>query len=256
MKSIPSGRGFSVPSQMLTVVKDGLIFNVDAGDTNSYPGTGVTWSDRSIQANSLTLTNGPTFAAAGLTFGASILFDGVDDGAVDNGNSALKAISNGGSYTVDAWIKFNLLTFTGQYICGNQNLVAGSYGFGVLVNTANNIVRFFYTSSTSTNAVTINVVSGIATGTWIHFVVTFQYDNGSSDSVYTIYQNSVQVASTTASQPTGTFANSANSFFVARRPNATVPNSINLASLKIYNKALSADEVKQNFNAGRGRFGL
>lgn len=253
MRSIPSGRGFSVASQMLTVVKDGLILNIDAGDTNSYPGTGVTWSDRSIQANSLTLTNGPVYDT---TTSPNIVFDGVDDYAVDNGNTTLKAISNGGSYTVDAWIKFNSLLVSGQYICGNQNLGVGSYGFGLVAVTNGSIIRFSYVSASSTNTVSFTLPSGIPTSTWMHLVGTFQYDNGTFASVYSVYKNSVQEVNSIAGQPTGTLANSANSFFVGRRPNGTIPASINLASLKIYNKALSADEVKQNFNAGRGRFGL
>lgn len=253
MRYIPSGRGFSVASQMLTVVKDGLVLNVDAGDTNSYPGTGVTWSDRSTQANALTLTNGPVYDT---TTSPNILFDGVDDCAVDGGNSTIKAISNGGSYTVDAWIKINFLTPAGQYICGNQNLGVGSYGFGFVAVTNGGIIRFFYVSASSTNTVSLTIPSGIPTATWMHLVGTFQYDNGTFASVYSVYKNSVQEVTSTTSQPIGTLANSANSFFVGRRPNGTIPASINLASLKIYNKALSADEVKQNFNAGRGRFGL
>ena len=90
----------------------------------------------------------------------------------------------------------------------------------------------------------------------MHFAATFQYNDGSSQSVYTVYMNSVQVGTVTTSQPTGTLANSANSFFIGRRPNATLPTTMNLASFKLYNKVLSATEVTQNFNAGRGRFGL
>ena len=250
MRSIPSGRGFSVASQMLTVVKDGLVLNLDAGDTNSYPGTGVTWSDRSTQANSFTLTNGPVYNT---TTSPNILFDGIDDYAIDNGNAALKAISNGGSYSIDAWIKINSTgTF---YLCGNQNNTIGSYGFGIVLVPLSSLVRFFYTTDTSsTNLVQFTLT--LPTSTWIHFVGSFQYNDGSGSSTYNGYLNSVPATPFTTDQPVGGTSNSPNSFYVGRRPNGTLPASMNYASLKVYNKVLSSTEVIQNFNAGRGRFGL
>ena len=253
MRSIPSGRGFSVSSQMLTVVKDSsLLLNLDAGDTNSYSGSGTTWTDRSTQAGSVTLTNGPSYNT---TKSPNILFDGVDDYAVDGGNSAIKAISNGGSYTIDAWMQLNSLT-TSQYLCGNQNATVGSYGFGLVLLPQSNIVRFFYTSATSLNGVNVGPIT--FNTTWMHLNASFQYNDGSSpaQSVYSLYINSVQQATSTNSQPTGTLANSANSFYIGRRPNATLPASMNLATFKLYNRVLSSTEVTQNYNAGRGRFGL
>lgn len=249
MRSIPSSRGFSVASQMLTVVKDGLVLNLDAGDTNSYPGTGVTWSDRSTQANSFTLTNGPVYNT---TTSPNILIDGVDDYAIDNGNAALKAISNGGNFTVDAWIKINA---TGnQYLCGNQINVGGSFGFGIVLVPSVTALRIFYTTSSSTFYSITD--PAITTATWMHLVTTYQYSDGLGQSLYNLYINSVQKSANSSTQPSGTVSNSANSFFVGRRPNATVQASMNLASLKVYNKILSSTEVIQNFNAARGRFGL
>ena len=57
------------------IVTDGLVFYVDAGNSNSYPGSGTTWSDL-IGSNDGALTNGPTFDSAN---GGSIVFDGTND---------------------------------------------------------------------------------------------------------------------------------------------------------------------------------
>ena len=46
------------------VVTDGLVFYVDAGNGNSYPGSGTTWSDL-VGGNDGTLTNGPTYTTSG-----------------------------------------------------------------------------------------------------------------------------------------------------------------------------------------------
>ena len=44
------------------VVTNGLVLSLDAADKNSYPGSGTVWNDLSQNANSGTLTNGPTYS--------------------------------------------------------------------------------------------------------------------------------------------------------------------------------------------------
>ena len=56
------------------IVTDGLVLNLDAGFTPSYPTTGNTWYDLSGDGNDGTLLNGPTFNSNGW-----IDFDGVND---------------------------------------------------------------------------------------------------------------------------------------------------------------------------------
>ncbi len=58
------------------VVKDGLVVCLDAGNPKSYPGTGNTWYDLTINGNNGTLTNGPTFSSIN---GGGIVFDGIND---------------------------------------------------------------------------------------------------------------------------------------------------------------------------------
>ena len=58
------------------IVQDGLVLNLDAGNTASYPGSGTTWFDLTSNNNDGTLINNPTFDS---TNGGSIVFDGIDD---------------------------------------------------------------------------------------------------------------------------------------------------------------------------------
>jgi len=58
------------------VVTDGLVLNLDAGFTPSYPKNGTTWYDNSSGGNNGTFTNGPTFNSVD---GGSIVFDGTND---------------------------------------------------------------------------------------------------------------------------------------------------------------------------------
>ena len=67
-----------VQSNYSKIVKDGLVLWVDAMNDNSYPETGITWTDLSGNNNNATLINGPTFDTAN---GGSIVFDGTDDRA-------------------------------------------------------------------------------------------------------------------------------------------------------------------------------
>ena len=59
-----------------SIITNGLVLNLDAGFTPSYPTSGTTWYDISTGGNNGALTNGPTFNSGG---GGSIVFDGVDD---------------------------------------------------------------------------------------------------------------------------------------------------------------------------------
>jgi hypothetical protein len=77
------------------IVTDGLVFYVDAGNGNSYPGSGTTWSDL-VGGNDGALTNGPTYDSGN---GGSIVFDGVDDVVLVTGD--ITNLIN--DYSVDIW---------------------------------------------------------------------------------------------------------------------------------------------------------
>ena len=59
-----------------SIVTDGLVLYLDAGNYLSYPGSGTTWTDLSSGGSNGTLTNGPTYSPDNA---GSIVFDGVDD---------------------------------------------------------------------------------------------------------------------------------------------------------------------------------
>jgi hypothetical protein len=83
------------------IVTDGLILNVDAGFTPSYPKNGTTWYDVG-GTNNGTLTNGPTFNSDN---GGSIIFDGVDDYATTTKVPNLTIESMEGNITYEYWVK-------------------------------------------------------------------------------------------------------------------------------------------------------
>jgi hypothetical protein len=217
------------------IVTNGLVFYVDAGYPTSYPTSGLTWYDVSGYNNNGTLTNGPTYS------GTSIVFDGTDD-YVNFGNK-----NNLGSepFTINTW--FNHIP-DGDY----QGVITKGTGSGIgigyrILVTPNGKAYFDVSDNVTSNTFISN--TGVGSNTWVNVVLvressnTFKgYINGVLDKTET-----KTVGSCTTSYDLrigGQFDASQYAF----------KGSISIAS--IYNRALSASEVLQNYNAQKGRFGL
>ena len=50
------------------IITDGLVLHLDAANTNSYPGSGTTWTDISGEGHNGTLDNGPTFSSGNMGY--------------------------------------------------------------------------------------------------------------------------------------------------------------------------------------------
>ena len=233
---------FAVPS----IVTDGLVLNLDAGNTASYPGSGTTWTDISGNGNTGTLTNGPTYSSAD---GGSIVFDGVDD-RVDCGN--LNTLSN---MTVQMFVK--PLSNSGGYkaFIGAVGGTGQDYDSGFNIDMGPNSTSAFnycnfeggiYRIGGGSNFMT----SSIPFGTWVSICFTI------SPTYIQYYVNGIaQLGANRLNNSTTTIG--MNNLMIGRRPySGGVVLNGNIANTQIYNRALSATEVSQNFEALRGRFGI
>ena len=212
------------------IVQDGLVLNLDASNTLSYPGSGTTWFDLTSNNNDGTLINGPTFDSAN---GGSIVFDGVNDYV------SFSTITNN-IYTIDFWYKMGGNNGTYGYFASS-----GANGFAISEGgTANGLSfgKFYYYNGS------VNILSDIpSTSNWNHICVVI---NTTSNNLQ-IFGNSVQLNNFTISNMSTSVSN------IGRYvPNFFNMLNGNLASYKIYNRALSATEVLQNYNAQKSRFGL
>ena len=90
-----------VPSRFIdsNIVVDGLVLNLDAGNTSSYPGTGTTWTDLSSSPTNATLVNGVTYSSSNQ---GHLLFDGTNDYATVSSSS--KFAFGTGDFTLETWI--------------------------------------------------------------------------------------------------------------------------------------------------------
>jgi hypothetical protein len=216
------------------ISENGLIFSLDAADRTSYPGTGTAWNDL-VGNNNGTLTNGPTFNSGNK---GSIVFDGVDDYVeVPNFNIA-------NTITVDVWVK-KTSGNSWQGWLGNWNTTGNGDSWLLTQNDSNR--ASFYIMHTDTVGDNIVDTSGtIIENVWYNYTGIFTnstlslYKNGSlvnskSTLQNTIYQNSLKIWY-------GRFS----TFYL----NGQLSNG------KVYNRALSATEIAQNFNNTKSRFGL
>jgi hypothetical protein len=227
-----NGRG--VRTAPPDVVTSGLLVNYDAGNTASYPGSGTTWTDLSGNGTNATLVNGPTFDASN---GGCIVFDGTNDYASLTRPSA---IVTGGAITVSVWVRW---TTTGTSIATIQAIVdnnhTGSQGFVIQdrPDLTPKIVGFNGANSTYQ----------VGDGTWHHVVGTNDQTNSKVyiDGVLHAQVAQAGMPNVQALITLGCWQSGPSRFLNGR-----------IAQFQMYSRALTADEVMQNFLAHKSRYGL
>jgi hypothetical protein len=228
------------------IVKDGLVLNLDAAKRDSYPGTGTTWRDISGTTVTGSLVNGPTFNSDN---GGSIVFDGVDDYATGFGDtSTFSFIQNTGIFTISAWIRLTDFA-NSRYILGNNNGTGGAKGLFIGYETTNQRFTFSLTNG-ATSFLVFRRNSLITNSNYTYVTYTGNGVNSTlyKDGVFVITSNNYGTLST---------GNSTNELGVGRVNNLS--NTYwqgNISVVQIYNRALTAQEVLQNYNATKGRYGL
>jgi hypothetical protein len=216
------------------IVRDGLVLYLDANAPNSYSPyfAPTTWKDLSNNSNNGTLTNGPTYNSAN---GGSIVFDGVDD-YVDIG---IKSTLQPQSITLSVWFKIANNVPVGTLLRNR------TYGWALTVSGSTASSNIY----TSVSNQILATPSNISTGSYNNITLTY------SNSTYYQYLNGTQTYTTSSATNSiyyvsnyvgiGRDANAASSFFTG-----------NIGQVLIYNRALSATEILQNYNATKTRFGL
>lgn len=225
------------------VVTNGVVLALDAADPNSYPGSGTTWADISGNSNNGTLINGPTFSS---TKGGSIVFDGVDDRV-----SRSQALNTGQNFTVSAWIYPTLLGTTRRAIVGNSYNYIGRNGW--FISTGSGLNTFFL-SVGADSSFRVAAANTLTLNMW-QYITGVVTDGGGS---ITLYLNSNATTTAASVITSGTITYSQPQLNIGFRDvgGTTDPYTGNIATVQVYNRALSASEVQQNYNAQKTRFGL
>jgi hypothetical protein len=218
------------------IITEGLVLSLDAGNVKSYPGSGTVWTDKSGRGNNGTLTNGPTFSSAN---GGSILFDGNNDLVQANA-------VNSSYFTLSVWAKWVQFFPSNQGHSLVSNNTSTSNGYMLYQGTSdphNRVVLFVCTPSLA--GLTSNTL--LSTNVWYNIVGT--YDGN----LISIYINGALDKNT---PQTGTVTPNPSSLLLGKTSYNNTYFNGNISNTQIYNRALSASEVLQNYNATKSRFGL
>jgi hypothetical protein len=230
------------------IVTSGLSLNYDVPQLRSYPTTGTSITDLSGNSNTGTLVNGVAFNSSN---GGSLVFDGTNDflscGAVSNITFERTNTFSFAFWTYPTSLSVNRFLLS-KYNTSNRGLSFGISTAGAL--------SFVLRNTATTNDFLINTLTGlIAINNWYNIVVT--YNGSSSATGISFYINGVKTTSdiTVRNGLTATTLNSENVQLGTRAVDNTFYSG-RIASASIYNKVLTADEVLQDFNANRSRYGL
>ncbi len=234
-------------------VTSGLVLYLDAANARSYPKSGTTWFDRSGNGNNGTLVNGVGYSASNY---GSLSFDGVDDYVVKN------TLSTFNVYCISMWIKSPTIVDASSSVKSLIQLryqaAAGNFAWYISLGAATSAATNEYITIAGVLENTRTCVAdggSLSANTWYNLVFNFE------SSVYKIYVNNVV--------KTTTFGSSNGNVSLLTDPNKLYLSTVdgdgastrgffdgNISQVSIYNRALSAAEIKQNYNAMRGRFGI
>jgi hypothetical protein len=244
------------------LITDGLVLCLDAADSLSYPGSGTTWTDLSGNGNNGTLNNGPTYSNGVLTF------DSTDDNtSFPFDLTYIPALSN---FSIEIWVKLTSYPTALSKANGSGSktragvLIGAAYYGGTAIywtgnetGTACNMFAYIR----GTDAYRTTSLYSLSLNTWTHLTLVNNY----SSSLLQFYVNGSlydQVTGPTA-EYNSSYISTAGNIGISK-PQVDGGGTLNYSYLrcdigtaKIYkNKALTAAEIQQNFNALRGRFGI
>ena len=220
-----------------SIVVDGLVFMIDPNNTNCYSGSGNTiynLVNPSIGGTFVGYTSNPIDNTENRT----VFFDGSND-YVDFGSSSLFKLTD--NFTLSCWVKSSV--YGDRAILGNFGPSSNYSGFNLNIQPSN---KFAFLTGSQPNATYLYADSTFSLNTWYH--VTGLRRSGTN---YLYINGVLQTGSNTQ-----VVASSAQNFYLAKwYSNLTdYYHYGNIGIVSLYNKALSSDEILQNFNATKKKY--
>ena len=201
------------------IITDGLVFSIDANNKKSYPGSGTSITDLTNNNTTATLNGTHSFSSEGIRITNN-------DSDKLNNVSYIQLGSVTNITTVSLWYKLESTASTHRYLLDMRT--GGSTGW---------IYSYSAGSNWSSGALYLNSKN---LGT-----INDNRDEAMTNNIGQ-FRNIVVIAATPATDDMNLFS----------RFSDNEGLDVTLAAASIYNRALSADEIAQNFEALRGRFGL
>ena len=211
---------------------DSVLFAIDAGNTRSYSGSGNTV---------IGLKSGSSFALSTVTFSGS----GATAEYVFSGSGSILSSNNTGisaavSRTLTCWVKFSSKATQCVLSIG-----ANGANTGYSIETSSTVWLFGYGNSGTASTITYNISE------WYHVALVGTFVSG------TTLSSSLYVNGTLRQTNSNASINTTNSVFrIANNPAGTLFFNGSISQAKLYNKALSSDEISEHFQDYRSRYGV
>jgi hypothetical protein len=218
------------------IVTNGLVLCLDAGNRKSYPGSGTVWTDLSGNGRNGTLTNMEIPGDYTSTNGGILTFDGVNEYVVTGNN-----VITGSTWSISVWINVNI----SENGAGRQGyIVWGGPSFqpskliAISVTGGKVEVAHWANDTTFSN-------SNITFGNFQNIVVTF---DGSTEKIYI---NSINTDNKSTTLDIG-----GGVWYISCQEGASNFLNCKISTFSVYNRALTATEIQQNYLATKSRYGL
>jgi len=216
------------------IITAGLVLHLDAGNPASYPGSGTTWADLSGNGNNGMLVNGVGYSVDNL---GSLRFDGVNDYLA----TPTIALNTNTGFTTELWIYIEdpqpVYNNFWSYWYSADNFELGTYA------SSSSQGRFIFKDNGAPGAPSIT--SPYIGDQWANVVF------GCNATTPFLYTNGVFTGTA------GSFRNTNIIITSLLRNNAgSTYYKASQSTISFYNRALTPQEIQQNFNALCGRFGI
>lgn len=241
-----------IESAFPPITSSGLKVRLEANDLSGYSGSGTAWTNVAGSQYSGTLVNGVQYTEAN---GGLFLFDGVDE-YVNVNDSTVDWRMTTTPITLQSWVYFNSLTNSSGAGCGIFGKQSPSFvfdGYAVIVGASGDMR--ITTNGFAISKVHSSTHSALTTGTW-YFLTAVLMLSETAGSIKG-YRNDTQIVNGFHGNDT---CNESNSLMLGRGFQwGSSPDSYlngRIGAFYAYNKELSPEEISENFNATRRRYGV
>lgn len=220
-----------------SIVTNGLVLCLDAGNTKSYPGSGTTWRDLSGRGNTDVTLSNTTFVGGSIPY---LDFNGTSSYGYNF--TANNGLTTGNTATIILWVYPSTTqpdgNYSGMFALGNKSCTGQTLLFSMQVNRTLTMAKWCDDSysSIAPAANTWSMVSLVKNGASTRFGINASTFNDAAN--------------------TGTQNFAGDDLTIGCTDNPGRYFSGRIASVVLYNSALTDAQLQQNFNALRGRFGI
>jgi len=230
-----------------SIVSDGLVFYLDAANTRSYSGSGVT-TNGLVAGIGATLINGVGFTSAN---NGVFVLDGTND-YVSVPNGFTSYFKSNDYWSVDLWVK--LLNQT----VGEPVLVSAGPNIGyfdLFLEVGDNQIYFAAGRGSDTGYIQNQNVSNT-----LGYNLAARYFNivfiKSGSTTGSVSVNSINIPMSNSGGGLSSMPNINEDLRIGTFRQSGFELHGNIGQVKIYSRALTEQEILQNFNATRFRYGI